>query len=189
MTKKGEESVKEESISEKVLNFIGEKSLEFLDLSLKIMFDPEDLIRTYWGGSMYRSPSYIPRAVYSLKRSSYFKQEGKKFYVTKKGRLRIIKNIIRNKKNQTKKLNGKWLGIIFDIPEVNRKERAFLRRELNMAGCKELQKSVWITHFDIEKELLALLLLWKKDFKGDIRFLKIEKISGEEQIKKYFKIK
>lgn len=177
------------SLSERVLDLIGGKSLEFLDLSLKIMFDPEDLIRTYWGGSMYRSPSYIPRAVYSLKRCPYFKQEGKKFYVTEKGRMRIIKNIIRNKNIQNRRLNSKWLGIIFDIPEANRRERAFLRRELNMAGCKELQKSVWITPFDIEKELLALLLLWKKDFKGDIRFLKIEKISGEEQIKKYFKTK
>jgi len=181
--------VKEKPLSEKVLNFLGEKSLEFLDAGFKIIFDPEDLIKTYWGGSMYKNFSYVPHTIYSLKRSPYFKQEGKKFYVTEKGRMRIIKNIIRNKNIQGKKLSGSWLGIIFDIPEVNRRERAFLRRELNMAGCKELQKSVWITPFDIEKELLALLSLWKRDFKGDIRFLKIEKISGEEQIKKYFKIK
>ena len=179
---------REESLGDKVLNFIGEKSLEFLDLGLTIMFDPEELIRTY-GITLYKNPSYIPRVVNNLKKSPYFGRRGEKFYVTEKGRMRIIKNIIRNKNVHVKILKGSWLGIIFDIPEANRRERAFLRRELNMAGCKELQKSVWITPFDIEKELLALLSLWKKDFKGDIRFLKIEKISGEEQIKKYFKIK
>ena len=173
-----------EPLPEKVLKFIGEKSLEFFDLSFKLVFDPEEIIKNY--GFTF---SYAPRAIYNLRKSPYFNQEGKKFYVTEKGRIRIIKNIIRNKNIQAKKLSGSWLGIIFDIPEANRRERAFLRRELNMAGCKELQKSVWVTPFDIEKELLALLSLWKRDFKGDIRFLKIEKISGEEQIKKRFKIK
>jgi hypothetical protein len=170
-----------EPFSDKVLKFIGEKSFEFLDLSFKIMFDPEEIIKKY--GCTF---SYAPRAIYNLKKSPYFAQQDKKFYVTEKGRIRIIKNIIKNKKIQTKKLNGKWFGIIFDIPEANRRERAFLRRELNMVGCRELQKSVWITPFDIEKELLALLSLWRKDFRGDIRFLKIDKISGEEKIKKIF---
>ncbi|OGZ79651.1 MAG: hypothetical protein A2358_01655 [Candidatus Staskawiczbacteria bacterium RIFOXYB1_FULL_37_44] len=172
-----------EPLPEKVLKFIGGKSLEFLDLSFKLVFDPEEMIKNY--GFIF---SYAPRVIYNLKKSPYFSQQGGKFYVTEKGRMRIIKNIIRSKNNQFKRLSGSWLGIIFDIPEANRRERAFLRRELDMAGCKELQKSVWVTPFDIEKELLALMSLWKKDFKGDIRFLKIDKISGEEEIKKYFKI-
>ena len=170
-----------EPFPEKVLKFIGEKSLEFLDLSFKLIFDPEEIIKTY--GCAF---SYAPQAIYNLKKSPYFKQEGKKFYVTEKGRMRIIKNIIKNKR--FKKISGAWLGIIFDIPEANRRERAFLRKELNMAGGKEVQKKVWGTPSGIEKELLVLLPLWKRDFKGDIRFLKIERISGEDEIKKYFRI-
>jgi len=181
---------KKESFSERVLNALLEKSLDFFDLSFKILFDPQELIRSSGMLHGYASPVNFSGKI--LKRSPYFKNEGKNFYVTERGRLKIIKTIIRskiNKKGLDKKWNGKWFGIIFDIPEANRKERSFLRRELNMAGCKELQKSVWITPFDIEKELLALLNLWKKDFRGDIRFIKIEKISGEDEIMDYFKFK
>ena len=166
-------------LTEKVLNVLAEKSLEFLDLSVKIMFDPKQLARDC--GLLYKSPT----ALRNLQRSPYFKYQDKKFYVTGKGRMKIIRNIIQNKKNKNKK--GQWNGIIFDIPEANRRERAFIRRELTMAGCKELQKSVWITPLNIEKELLVLLTLWKKDFKGDIRFLRISKISGEKEVKNYFK--
>lgn len=165
-----------EPLSEKILNFIGETSLDILDFGAKLIVDP------------YHATSYGPRAIHKLKRSPYFEQEGKKLYVTEKGRMKIINNILRNKKLKEREWNGKWLGIIFDIPEANRKERAFLRRELGMAGCKELQKSVWITHLDIQGELMALLKLWKKDFKGDIRFLEITGISGEKELKNYFKV-
>ncbi len=175
---------KKEFLTDKILEFIGQKSLDFLDLGFKIIFDPREIIKTY-GITLYKDHSYVPRTIYSLKKSPYFKQQNGKFYVTERGRMRIIRNILKYK-SKSRNPNEAWLGIIFDIPEKSRRERAFLRRELTLAGCKELQKSVWITPFDIEKELLALLRLWKKDFKGDIRFLKIDKISGENQIKKLF---
>lgn len=173
---------KNESLAEKILTSIAEKSLDFLNLSLKIIFDPREIIKEY-GFSLYKSPSFS-KAVYNLKRNSYFRRQGGDLYVTEKGRMQIIRNLIKNQKLRNK--NKFWFGIIFDIPEANRKERAFLRRELSMAGCKELQKSVWVTPFDIEKELSALLQLWKKDFKGDIKFLKIQKISGEGELRKRF---
>lgn len=169
----------EKSFPEKVLNYLGETTINLLDVSFKLVFDPHEIIKKY--GFTF---SYSNMVIYRLKKSPYFKFEKNKIYITEKGRMRIIKNIIQNKK--IKNLNNSWLGIIFDIPETNRRERDLLRKELRSFGCRELQKSVWITPFDIEKELEALLLLWKKDFKGDIRFLKIEKISGEEEIKKYF---
>jgi hypothetical protein len=176
-------------ITDKVLEFLSEKSLEFLNLGCQILFDPKELVRNY-GIILYGNNSYFPKTSYnSLKRSPYFESQGKKFYVTEKGRMRIIRNIIKNKNNQTKSVSNKWYGIIFDIPEADRRERSFLRKELTMAGCKELQKSVWITPFDIEKELLVLLKLWKKDFNGDIRFLRIDKISGDDQIRKLFTVK
>ena len=176
-----------EPLTEKVLTFLAEKSLEFLDLGLSIMLDPKEAIRA-GGMTSYKSSVWASRIIYNLKRSPYFEAQGEKLYVTEKGRMKIIRNIIQNKKKDSKKWNGFWLGIIFDIKETNRKERAFLRRELYSAGCSELQKSVWITHLDIEKELLALLQLWKKDFNGDIRFLKIKEISDQDQLKKRFKI-
>jgi hypothetical protein len=181
--------IKKESLATKILNHLGETSIDFLKLSARIVFDPKGLAKDlgFYGGHSY--PRYYPRQISNLKRSSYFLQDGAVFYLSEKGRAKIIKNILINKKMENHKWRGFWLGIIFDIPEANRSERSFLRRELKYVGCKELQKSVWITPFDIKAELMTLLKLWKKDFRGDIRFLEINQISDEEELKKDFNIK
>ena len=71
---------------------------------------------------------------------------------------------------------------------MDRGQRNLLRKELRWIGFKELQQSVWITPYNIEKELLVLLKLWQRDFKGDIRFLKIDKIVGDGDFKKSFNL-
>ena len=174
-----------DSLVNKSLDYLKEKSKDLLDLGLVIFFDPDELIRR--GGFIRRSNSLFSfkDELRSLKRSSYFATtQNNKIYLTAKGRIEIIKNILKDKKE--KDWNGKWWAIIFDIPEANRKERAFLRRELKLIGLKELQKSVWIFPFNIERELLVLLKLWKRDFRGDIRFLRIEKITEDKDIKRFF---
>ena len=40
----------------------------------------------------------------------------------------------------------------------------------------------------IPKELLTILELWKNDFKGDIKFFKIDKITDHKKLQSYFKI-
>ncbi|MCX6719685.1 MAG: hypothetical protein NTV36_01070, partial [Candidatus Staskawiczbacteria bacterium] len=162
-------------LTEKVLHALAEKTGEFISSGIELVFEPRKLAREYGIAFGYNQQSF-PKMLRTLQRSPYFEYKDKKFYVTEKGRMKIIRDIIRNKKRSRKIFNGQWNGIIFDIPEANRRERAFIRSELNAAGCKELQKSVWVTPYDIEKELRALLVLWKKDFKGDIRFLKINQI-------------
>ncbi|MFH1968079.1 MAG: hypothetical protein ABIJ84_01690 [bacterium] len=161
-----------------------EKSIEFLDLSIDLIFYPENIV-----GGLYqyrgKGKHYTSQNFSKLKNNSYFNIKNNKICLTTKGRIEIIKSIIRDNKKD-KKWDGKWWAIIFDIPEVTRKNRNFLRRELKMIGLREVQKSVWIFPFDIEKELLALLKLWKQDFRGDIRFLRIEKMTEDADIKKYF---
>ncbi len=176
---------KKDSLSIKILQYLGDASKNLLDLSIDIMFDPEKLVR---GMSLYRDASfYYPQEISNLKKSNYFKKKDKKFYLTERGRMKIIKNILKDK-NKDAAWDGIWRGIIFDIPEANRRERNFLRRELKFIGCVELQKSVWIIPFDIEGELLCLLKLWKKDFRGDIRFIRISSITGEKELKQIFNL-
>lgn len=50
---------------------------------------------------------------------------------------------------QKKKWDGKWRIVIFDIMEKNRSIRKRLREKLIELGFGMLQKSVWITPFDI----------------------------------------
>jgi DNA-binding transcriptional regulator PaaX len=46
--------------------------------------------------------------------------------------------------------------VVFDIPEKNRGERAFIRKLLNRCGFLPLQKSVWISLFDVSKQVNRL---------------------------------
>jgi|SRR3989344_982166 len=172
---------KKDSLTNKILNILGEKTEELLDLSFTIMFNPRKLMR---GMGIYTDYN---KKIYNLTRSPYFIVKNNDFYLSPIGRMEIIKNIIKIKK-RNKKWDKKWRAVIFDMPERNRYERNFLRRELKWMGFKELQHSVWITPHDVEKELLSLLRLWRKDFKGDIRFLIAEKIINDKDFKKIFNL-
>ena len=176
--------IQENSLTKKVLNHLIEKSKDLLILTAQIAFNPYSLTK---GMSLYRDYNrpYFSSNNAHLKQSKCFNFKNNKFYLTPKGRIEIIKIIAKDKK-RIPKWDGKWRGIIFDIPELNRKNRNFLRKELRWIGFKELQKSVWIFPYDIEKELKILLKLWKMDFGGDIRFLLIDKIEKEKDIRQYF---
>lgn len=173
---------RKDSLTNKILISLKDTSKDLFDLSVTIMFNPRKLMQ---GMGIYGDYN---KKVYNLKRSSYFIVKNNEFYLSPSGRIKIIKSIIKEKK-ENKKWDKKWRAVIFDIPESSRKERNFLRRELKWMGFRELQHSVWITPHDIEKELLSLLKLWHKDFKGDIRFLKIEKITDDADFKKTFNLK
>jgi len=182
--------VKREGITEKILTSLAEKLKDLFELGMTIIFDPHSLFK---GFSLYQSPGLSPsqaqkliqKRIYSLKTKGYIKEIKTGWKLTPKGRIEIIK-IILWKKLQNKKWDGKWRVIIFDIPEMSRRDRDFLRRELKWIGFIELQKSVWIFPYDMERELMALLKLWKLEFKGDIRFLTVEKITEEEKLKEHF---
>lgn len=173
--------MKDKPLRRKILDYLMDTSLDIFDLGVKIIFKPEDIV----GGLVQFRKYSHPKQFSNLKNSPYFEYKNNEFYLTKSGRIEIIKNIIKYKKGD-EEWDGKWRAIIFDIPEANRKERNFLRRELKWMGLKELQHSIWITHYDMEKEFLSLLKLWHKDFKGDIRFLKIEKIVDDKDFIKEF---
>ncbi len=184
--------MRKNSVSKKILLAIGEKAKDLLEVGIEIMFDYPKILRGY---SLYRNDSLNPPIFYkgisNLKKCGYLKGKiikgEKKLYLTPKGRVEIIKNILRQKKEKELKWDGKWRAIIFDVPEASRKDRDFLRRELCWIGFKELQKSVWIFPYEMKKELKVLLKLWKADFVGDIRFLTIEKID-EKNLREYFNL-
>jgi len=184
--------VEKKSLTNKIFSYFGETLENLLELGVRIFINPQSLMR---GFSLYRSPLLsrseakilFQQRVSRLKRQGYLRKTENGWELTPKGRIEIIK-IILWKKFQDKKWDGKWRVIIFDIPEMSRRDRDFLRRELKWIGFIELQKSVWIFPYDMERELMALLKLWKLEFKGDIRFLIVEKITEEEKLKEHFNL-
>ncbi|MCD6500771.1 hypothetical protein J7K42_01995 [bacterium] len=180
---------KEDSLIKKILVYLGETSVGLLSLGATIAIDPHRFLRGEGPFGSYSKPR-LSKDISYLKRSKYFKYKNDKLYLTQKGREKIIKLIIKKRnKGKVKKWDGKWRGIIFDIPELDRRDRNFLRKELYQMGFRELQKSVWVAPFDFERELKTLLKLWKRDFGGDIRFLVIEKIDNDSDLKQHFNLK
>jgi hypothetical protein len=171
-------------IAEKVFEFLKNKSAEFLDLSATIIIDPaSDKIAAGSFAPYWRKRGYFSQSPYFERR-----KDGN-YFVTPKGRIRIIKNILKDKLNKQADWSGYWWAVAFDIPEKRKGARDLLRRELKEMHFFEIQKSVWVTPYNIEKELSALSKLWLKDFEGDIRIFKIEKIIDDKDLKELFEIR
>ena len=99
-----------------------------------------------------------------LKRHGYLKIKKLKNYRiigwTPKGLNKIL-YLAASDRLKKKKLNGKYLMIIFDIPERCRKKRDYLRKMLKLLGYKQLQKSIWISALDVFKETENLIKIQK----------------------------
>ena len=135
------------------------------------------------------APRQIYWSVDNLQRRGYlekFERAGKKMItITDKGKLALLAHTICEKQQQ-QHWDEKWRLVIFDIPEEDRRERNFLRSYLKSFGLHELQKSVWVFPYDIEQEFYMFLKACNKKFKGDIRFITVQKMSRDSDLKKHF---
>lgn len=109
--------------------------------------------------------------IYSLKRNNYIKVENlkgrKAIILTKKGIDKVLKASFKTEK-RIKRKDGKWIMLIFDIPETYKKSRNLLTSVLHNLDYKIFQQSVWITPYDVSKETEKLLQIHSLD-----RFVKI----------------
>ncbi len=89
-------------------------------------------------------------------------------------------------KKKEKKWNGKWFLIFFDVPEIQRNKRDYLRDYLQKIGFYRYQQSVYIFPYECEKEIDLI----KKIVEGAkyMRYIIAEKIEDEERIKTFFKL-
>lgn len=127
----------------------------------------------------------IKKAVKQLEEMKYIKidKDGKRVYLIDKGALELLKFRLTRYKPEW---DEKWRIVIFDIPEDKRKQRDFLRTRLKWLGFKELHKSVWVFPYDIKKEMEDLLTICNFDIEGDVRFLSVEKIESDKDLRKRF---
>lgn len=96
-----------------------------------------------------------------------------------------IKNILDFKK-KNKKWNKKWYMVFFDVPEIQRSKRDYLRRYLRMLGFFAYQKSVYLFPYECEDEIRLI----KKIVEGAtyMKYIIAERIEDEELAKKYFQL-
>ena len=110
-------------------------------------------------------------------------------FLTAKGVMEVLKYRMKNQL-QLKEQNwdGKWRLIVFDIQEITRKDRDFLRRQLKWIGFEELQKSVWIFPYEIREDLSEFIKMCKFDFQGDVRFILADSIQPDTLLRKKFNL-
>lgn len=110
----------------------------------------------------------------------------KKFLsLTEKGERRLLYYQVTERKKP--KWDGKWRVVIFDVWENARQKRNSLRTEIKDFGFVQLQRSVWIYPYPCA-EFIELL---KTDlsFGKNIRYMVVEKLDHDENLRKNFSLK
>lgn len=89
-------------------------------------------------------------------------------------------------KKKIKKWNGKWFLVFFDVPEIQRNKRNYLRSFLQKIGFYRFQKSVYLFPDECEKKIALI----KKIVEGAkyMKYIIAEKIEDEQIVKTYFNL-
>lgn len=106
--------------------------------------------------------------------------------VTEKGKRRLLEYDFENMELKSKRRDGKWRLIIFDIPEQRKSSRDVFRRKLLELGMIRLQDSVFACAFPCKNEVDFLAnFLGISDFITLVSLNKIER--GEQLLFKEYK--
>ena len=88
---------------------------------------------------------------------------------------------------KTKKWDGKWRILLFDIVETKKFHREALRGKLIELGFRLLQKSAWIIPYECKDEIGLL-----KSFFGlsdkEVKLVVAQSVEGEKELKEIFKL-
>lgn len=128
------------------------------------------------------------RSYLRLLKGGYLKYEGRYLRLTPKGERELIALEMRAiEGKRSRRWDGKWRVIIFDIAEKRRSLRITVRRKLQDYGFARLQDSVWVYPYDCE-DLITLL---KAEFKigRDMLYMIVEQIEADAALRKEFKLK
>jgi phenylacetic acid degradation operon negative regulatory protein len=77
--------------------------------------------------------------------------------ITKEGSAVVTTTLAHLKISDDEQWDGKWLFVLFNIPEKQRKYRDILRNRLSSVGFGRVQNSLWATARDVRFELEDLL--------------------------------
>ena len=127
------------------------------------------------------------RSFNSLQRSGFWRLSGDgKYRLTEKGVEKLERIQIRDF-NRRRKWDGWWRIVIFDIAEDKRAARDALRRKLKNFGFYSLQKSVFVSPFDCQKEVSALADFFEAN--DDIEYIIAKKLGGKEvEVRNFFNL-
>ena len=100
--------------------------------------------------------------------------------LSKTGQL-LIEKIVNKKKSLSKKWDGKYRLVIFDIPENKKLKRNWLREELYLLQYIQLQKSVFIGKHPLSADIIQDIR--KFGIEKHVNYLLIDKLYDKSRLK------
>ena len=150
---------------------------------------PHELRRRLWKGKpLGDNKNFYTMVGYLAKKGwiKYVDKNNERFVkLTKKGQLEAFLAKARLP-GKSIKWDGKWRVIIFDIPEESEEKRDFFRYLLKKNGYVQLQQSVYISPYPMNRE--AIIYLRETGLINYIRILKVEELDSDKDLKKKFKL-
>ena len=132
-----------------------------------------------------REDEYINAARKRLKERGLLVERDGFLRITSRGRNHLSRLAIKLARPQLqKRWDQKWRILIFDIPEKRRGTRISVRKQLQAAGFKRIQDSVWAYPHACE-EFIALL---KSEYRvgKDLLYLIVETMEGDRTLREQF---
>lgn len=139
-----------------------------------VIFNPHPRIGDLWAEKnpffeKYRKDKNkikFRKLIHHLKTHNYIRvknlENKKAIVLTDKGLSKALKaSFIMEGKEKRK--DGKWIMLMFDVPEKWRKSRNLLRSILHNLGYKMFQQSVWVTPYDVSEKTEKLLQMYNLD--------------------------
>lgn len=172
--------------SDIILNIIAKSADKAVDLGLCFL-DPYGMQKGEYEKGTKLSDIVSDKAIKSaadrLKKKGCLEKVNKKgkiyYKITEKGR-----NIVEKYIFDRKKWDGDWRIVIFDIPEERRKLRSLLRNQLRQSGFKHLQKSVWVSPFDVFEDIEEMVRV--HNLHNELWFFKSKSLMNDEEIIEMF---
>ena len=119
-------------------------------------------------------------------RVKLIKKNGQTFIqLTQKGKIDVLLKKLEH--GQTKNWDGKWRLMIWDIPETSRQKRDQIRWFIKRLHFFLLQKSVFITPYEMSKDTVDYLV--ESGLMDYIRFLRVDRLDNDQAMKKHFGLK
>ena len=151
------------------------------------------IIKTLLEENKNLNKKQVKKALYDLKKRQLIdiveKNNEVKIYLKEKGQQKVVTRSIKlllDYKRKEKKWDGRWFMVFFDVPEIEKQKREFLRKYLKKLGFYQYQKSVYIFPFECKKEVGLI----KKIVEAAkyMKYIIAEEIEEEEKIKRYFNL-
>ena len=121
-------------------------------------------------------------ALSNLKRCGYLEiveiKNTKSLRLTIKGKLKALLPLSRKKKEW----DGRWRLVAFDIEEKRRGVRGRFREALRMLGFLPLQKSLWITPYDVSEKVEEVIDWLRID--ANVDYFISQAITNEDKLLK-----